>query len=280
MYESYDELFENTKINCEKCFGFCCVALYFSKSDGFPEDKKAGNPCINLKNDFKCAVHGELRKKGLRGCTIYDCFGAGQKVAEVTYKGESWLSKSKLSEEMFNVFLIMRQLHEMLWYLTQSLAMTENNDIKEKIKIVIEETISITEMAPKEILKINLETHRDKVNNLLRKASKERQEKLFHLRKINEKNKRSLGSGCNFIGVDLTKTNLIGANFAGALLIAANFKNTDLSGANFIGADLRDADFSGADLGNSIFLTQQQINSAKGNADTILPRELVKPSYW
>ncbi|NWK11894.1 hypothetical protein HXZ52_11920 [Clostridium cadaveris] len=45
-------------------------------------------------------------------------------------------------------------------------------------------------------------------------------------------------------------------------------------------ADLRDTDLRGADLEYSIFLTQQQVNSAKGNASTKLPRELVIPSYW
>jgi uncharacterized protein YjbI with pentapeptide repeats len=78
----YDkELHENLKIDCQKCFGFCCVALYFSASEGFPTDKDAGKPCINLQSDFNCAVHKNLRQKGLKGCTAYDCFGAGQKVA-------------------------------------------------------------------------------------------------------------------------------------------------------------------------------------------------------
>lgn len=58
------ELYESLRVDCEKCFGFCCVALYFSASEGFPIDKDAGKPCINLQSDFKCAVHKELREKG------------------------------------------------------------------------------------------------------------------------------------------------------------------------------------------------------------------------
>ena len=280
MEGSHEELFKNIKIDCEKCFGFCCTALYFSKCDGFPEDKEAGEPCVNLQKDFKCAVHRELRKKGLKGCTTYDCFGAGQKVAQFTYKGESWVNAKELSSEMFNVFLVMRQLHEMLWYLAQALALAESSAIKEKIKMLIEKTISLTEMPPQFILKIDVESHRDSVNELLKQASKERQKSLLHIKKSNDKNKKSLSVGCNFIGANLTNTNLIGGNFAGALLIVTNLKNADLTGANFIGADLRDADIRGANLEHSMFLTQYQINSAKGDSNTILPKELVMPSYW
>lgn len=280
MDESHEELFKNIKIDCKKCFGFCCVALYFSKSDGFPINKESGKPCINLQRDFKCSMHSDLRKNGLKGCTTYDCFGAGQKVAQGTYNGESWAATPELSKEMFDVFLIMRQLHEMLWYLTQSFVMIESCNLKEKIKLIIDETIDFTELSPKSILKIDVEGHRNRVNEILKQASKEKQQKIFQLKQPTDKNKKVLSSGYNFIGANLTKTNLIGANFAGALLIAANLKNTDLSGANFIGADLRDTDLRGADLEYSIFLTQQQVNSAKGNASTKLPRELVTPSYW
>lgn len=280
MEGSHEELFKNIKINCEKCFGFCCTALYFSKCDGFPEDKEAGKPCVNLQKDFKCAVHRELRKKGLKGCTTYDCFGAGQKVAQITYKGEDWITTKELSKEMFDVFLVMRQLHEMLWYLVQASLIAETSAIKEKIKMLIEKTISLTELPPESILKIDVERHRDAVNELLKLASKERQKSLLHLKKSNDRNKKSLSSGYNFIGANLTNTNLVGANLIGALLIAANLKNADLTGANFIGADLRDADISGANLKHSIFLTQYQINSAKGDSNTKLPKELVRPSYW
>lgn len=58
-----EELLKNLKIDCEKCFGLCCVALYFSKCEGFPVDKVAGEPCLNLQSDFRCKIHQELRQK-------------------------------------------------------------------------------------------------------------------------------------------------------------------------------------------------------------------------
>ena len=63
-------------------------------------------------------------------------------------------------------------------------------------------------------------------------------------------------------------------------MIAANLIGADLRLADLIGADLRDADLSGANLTGCIFLTQAQVNSAKGNKDTKLPRYLNVPSHW
>ena len=50
--------------------------------------------------------------------------------------------------------------------------------------------------------------------------------------------------------------------------------------SDFIGADLRDADISGANLTGSIFLTQAQINAAKGDSNTKLPSSLKTPFHW
>jgi hypothetical protein len=45
---SLDKSRRNLRAECEKCFGLCCVALCFSASEGFPIDKDAGHPCLNL----------------------------------------------------------------------------------------------------------------------------------------------------------------------------------------------------------------------------------------
>jgi len=62
--------------------------------------------------------------------------------------------------------------------------------------------------------------------------------------------------------------------------MAANLRGVDLSYADLIGADMRDADLSGANLTNSIFLTQSQINMAKGYARTLLPLMIGRPDHW
>lgn len=48
----------------------------------------------------------------------------------------------------------------------------------------------------------------------------------------------------------------------------------------FLGADTRDTNFNNADLSEAVFLTQGQVNSAKGNCNTKLPYHLDYPSTW
>jgi uncharacterized protein YjbI with pentapeptide repeats len=86
-------------------------------------------------------------------------------------------------------------------------------------------------------------------------------------------------------GTDLMEAKLRGldlrrSNMRGAFLIAADLRDSDLRGSDFIGADLRDADVRSANLSDSIFLTQLQINSAKGDAQTVLPKYLRRPVHW
>ena len=63
-------------------------------------------------------------------------------------------------------------------------------------------------------------------------------------------------------------------------MIAANLSGIDLTGANLIGADLRDTHLEGAHLEKALFLTQLQIDTAKGDAKTTLPPQLERPSHW
>lgn len=274
------KLYEALRIDCKRCFGFCCVALYFSASEGFPTDKDAGKPCINLQEDFTCAVHKNLRENGLKGCIAYDCFGAGQKVAQVTYRGEHWLQSPELSKEMFQVFLIMRQLHEMLWYLTDTLMLQSNSIIKTRLSQLIRETEELTKLDAKSLLEIDIVAHRQKVNPLLQQTSEHIRAVVSSGQKNTLKSKKRIAGRLDLIGADLRKTNLRGADLRGALLIAANLRGNDLSGADLIGADLRDTDIRDANLSDSLFITQPQINSARGNSNTRLPVSLTPPTYW
>lgn len=278
---NYDKkLYEDLIIDCEKCFGFCCIALYFSASEGFPTDKDAGSPCINLQNDFSCAVHNSLREKGLKGCTAYDCFGAGQKVAQVTYDGQDWHRDQESAKQMFEAFLIMRQLHEMLWYLTDALRIQTNSTVKDKLSHLISETERLTQLNADSLLKLDIETHRDGVNSLLEKTSELLRTKALKDQKNTLKRKKTIAGRPDFIGADLRKTNLRGADLRGAFLIAADLRGTNLCGADLIGADLRDADLRGSNLTDSMFITQSQINAAKGDSNTKLPISLVRPINW
>lgn len=280
MIYTEDNRINELKADCSKCFGLCCIALYFSASEGFPTDKDAGKPCINLRPDFTCSVHKNLRDKGLKGCIAYDCIGSGQKVAQVTYKGHDWLKDQGYANQMFEVFLIMKQLHEMLWYLTQAFMLQTDSDMKDRISSLMDDTEELTLLDADSLLALAIEEHRAKVNMLLRSTSesvraKARSEKNILTGKRNINSRRS-----DYFGSDLRKANLRGADLRGACLIAANLRGVDLSWDDLIGADLRDADLSGADLSNSIFVTQAQINSAKGDSKTKLPLMIDRPNYW
>lgn len=275
-----DDLNENLKADCESCFGLCCVALPFAASADFAYDKVAGTPCHNLKSDFRCGVHANLRELGFKGCTVFDCFGAGQKVSQVTYKGNDWRQKPELANEMFEVFPIMRQLHEMLSYLNESLSLKAASEIHNDLNTIIEETEKFTLLGPELILKIDLVAHRTKVNTLLLRASELARTEAMRKLKNPKKRQKLAERGADLIGANLNNANLVGANLRGAYLIAANLKGADLRVADLIGADLRDADLSGADLTGSIFLTQAQINSAKGDYETKIPSSLTRPLHW
>lgn len=276
----HKELYKNLRADCQKCFGICCVALYFSASEGFPSNKDAGKPCLNLQSDFGCGIHKDLRKKGFKGCTAYDCFGAGQKVAQFTYGGHDWRQNPESAKQMFEVFLIIRQLHEMEWYLTEALTLQVTHPIKDQLNYMISETERLTHLETDSLITLDVSVHQDKVNALLKQTSELVRAKVCSGQNTSVKRQKTIAGRLNYFGKDLRKTNLRGADLRGAFLIAANLSGADLSGANLIGADLRDTDLSGANLTDSIFITQSQINAAKGNSNTKLPMALVRPAHW
>lgn len=267
----YENLIRELSIDCEKCSGLCCTALFFSKMDGFPQDKKAGISCMNLETNFRCSIHASLLKKNMKGCLAYDCFGAGQKVTQNIFGGESWREVPKKSEEIFKVFLVVYQFHQILWYLLDAYAVANAEELKKEINELILENTSITKGTPQEILNFDLEDYRSRVNAVLKKSI--------------ENLKRQWGSGKiknkgNLFGKSFKGKNLDGEDFSMCMLIATNLEGCSLNGANFLGADMRDTNLKNADLSGSIFLTQGQINSARGNSSTRLPAKLVVPASW
>lgn len=105
---NYQTVKNKLSADCENCFGLCCVALPYAKSADFAFDKDGGIPCENLQSDYRCGIHNKLRNEGFKGCTVYECFGAGQKVSQVTYKGRDWPEHPETAKEMFEVFPIMQ----------------------------------------------------------------------------------------------------------------------------------------------------------------------------
>jgi uncharacterized protein YjbI with pentapeptide repeats len=260
------------RADCERCFALCCVAPAFSASADFAITKAAGSPCPNLRPDFRCGIHDGLRRQGFPGCAAYDCFGAGQRVAQVTFGGQDWRRVPRIAARMFEVFTIMRQLHELLWYLSEALTLHPDGPLRAKLSLAFDETDRLAGGGPDALVELDVAAHRRDVNALLLQASE--------LVRAGSPRRDLDRSGADLIGKDLSGADLRGANLRGAYLIGADLSRADLSMADLTGADLRGADLSGADLAGSLFLTQSQLDSARGNLHTRVPPSLTRPTHW
>ncbi|MCM3784168.1 pentapeptide repeat-containing protein [Neobacillus mesonae] len=279
--EGYPEIRAlDLQADCENCFGLCCVALPFAASSDFAISKGAGQPCHNLQSDFRCSIHNSLREQGFRGCTVYDCFGAGQKISQVTFNGEDWRQKPDSAKLMFDVFPVMWQLQELIWYLKEAISRKETHSIHQELDSALAETIRLTFLLPDELIELDVASHRANVNVLLLKTSELVRKHGQLLNKGGSKKQKIGGRGADLIGAKLKNADLRYANLRGAYLIAADLRDADLRGADLIGADFRDTDLRGADLTDCLFLTQVQLNAAVGDKRTKLPAALQHPSHW
>jgi uncharacterized protein YjbI with pentapeptide repeats len=260
------------RADCGRCFGLCCVAPAFSASADFAIDKPAGHPCPHLQADFRCGIHEDLRREGFPGCAAYDCFGAGQQVSQVTFGGRDWRRDPRAATQMYRVFLIMRQLHELLWYLVAALALEPARAVHGELRLALETTEAMTRSPADVLLELDTEKHRERINALLLRASE--------LVRAQVPGQKMDGRGADLIGASLAHANLRGANLRGARLIGADLGHADLSLADITGTDLRGANLSGADLTSSLFLTQSQLDAAKGDTGTKVPPSLTRPGHW
>ncbi|HBG11953.1 MAG TPA: hypothetical protein DDX68_09370, partial [Clostridium sp.] len=257
----YDDLRKNLKIDCKKCSGLCCVALYCTKTDGFPANKEAGTPCKHLDSDFSCKIHSRLADNNYKGCLAYDCFGAGQRTTQLYLPDGTWETNSEQKDKLFQVFIIVYQLHQMLWYLVEAFTLTSDELLKSTIDLLISENEQMLQQPMDHIAMLDLSEYRSNVNIVLKQISTD----------ISANDTSSQIHGLNYLGKNFKKANLDRKNFSMSLMIAANLSGCSLKNTNFLGADLRDANIRNADLSKSILLTQMQINSAIGNSNTKIP---------
>jgi uncharacterized protein YjbI with pentapeptide repeats len=254
----------------------CCVAPAFARSADFAIDKPAGQPCPNLgagqDQGFGCAIHTELRPRGFAGCTVYDCFGAGQKVAQVTFGGRDWRQAPQTAPLMFAAFATMRHLHELLWYLTEARDLPAAAPLHAALDAAVAETRRLTDLPADVLAELDVDAHRMTVVPLLRQAS--------DLARAGVRGRRQGYQGRNVIGKDLRRTDLRGADLRGASAVGADLRGADLTGADVTGADLRGADVRGADLRGARFLIQSQLDAARGDGATRLPAALSRPGHW
>lgn len=271
QYPKDQDCFEQFRIKCDKCSGLCCTALYFSKFDGFPSDKPAGLPCMNLDKDFRCIIHGELKAKQMKGCLAYDCCGAGQTVTAIC-GSDNWSSNPGIAREIFDLFTKIFTLKQAAWYLTEVLTLTPAAALWDRAESYLNQMTPLFDSSSKEISDFDADEYCQKVHTLLMAAADSVRKEVCTAKKASPKR--------DFMGHNFKKAVLDGYDFHYSLLIAADLEGCSLKGSNFLGADLRDTNIRNADLSGSIFLTQGQLNAAQGNRNTRIPPHLAVPSAW
>ncbi|WP_049569834.1 pentapeptide repeat-containing protein [Streptomyces sp. SBT349] len=260
------------RADCASCFGLCCVALPFTASADFAADKRAGEPCGNLGEDFGCGIHGELREKGYPGCTVFDCFGAGQRVSRETFGGRDWRGSPGEARRMYAAFPVMRQLHELLWYLTEALGRPEARRLRRELRAALNGIERLAGGDADALAGLDVAPHRQEAGVLLGRVSE--------LVRGGVPGRGRDHRGADLAGARLGGARLRGATLRGALLIGADLSGADLRTADLLGADLRGADLGGADLTGALFLTQPQVTAARGTSATRLPASLTRPPHW
>lgn len=286
---------EDLGADCANCFGLCCVALAFTRSVDFPVDKDAGDPCANLDSTDGCTIHPRLRAEGFRGCTVFDCSGAGQKVSRHTFAGRSWRDDTATRDAMFAVFPVVRRLHELLRYLDEAITISDDARAAAALTNRFDRVRALSDADPDTLLSADVDTEYDAARPLLLDASQEARARDAHtsndgtqhtgsVRATTSDDRRigrlRVGPGADLPGADLQRADLRRASLRGALLIGADLTGADLRRCECIGADLRDADLSDADLRDAVYLTQMQVNAARGDAATRLPDGFQRPSHW
>jgi len=248
------------------------VAPAFAKSADFAIDKPAGQACPNLSSDFSCSIHDNLREQAFPGCAVFDCFGAGQQVVQVTFAGRDWRQAPETAASMFEVFGVMRQLKELLWYLAEALAVLPPGPLREEVEQVQKQTRSLVAAPSIDLEQFDTAAHRGVAGPLLAKVSETLRADL--------PGRSRDRIGADLIGAKLRAADLRGISMRGAYLLGADLRGADLSRTDLLGADLRGADLRATRLAESLFLTQPQLDAAHGDLSTTLPSWLTRPDHW
>jgi uncharacterized protein YjbI with pentapeptide repeats len=191
---------------------------------------------------------------------------------QLTFGGADWRTTPRLAGRMFAVLPVMRQLHELLWYLAEALALPAAASVHAELRALQGETEELTRRGPDELLGLDVAGYRRSAGELLDRVSALVRERL----PVRAADRRD----ADLVGARLAGAALRGASLRGAYLIGADLRGADLRDTDLLGADLRAADLRGADLTGALFLVPPQLEAARGDAATGLSRLLPRPASW
>ena len=226
---------------------------------------RAAGPASTCSTTTAAASTPRSATDGWPGCTVFECFGAGQQVSQVTYAGVSWREQDNLAE-MGAVLSVMRQLHEMLVHLARSSGarLTRGHGGARP------RSRRSPRADPEALLTFDLDDLHERVGRLLADASTRLRARGRQRRPV----ARGGPAGRRLSGDHRGGVVPRGDPHPGGPAGPTSARS------DLLGADLRDADLRGSDLSTAMFLTQLQVNAAVGDARTSLPPGLQRPPHW
>ena len=258
--------------DCSRCVGLCCVAPAFVASADFAFSKPAGAACRHLSADARCGIHDRLRPAGMAGCVAYDCFGAGQRVVAL-------FDGAGRSPRMLRAYEVVRQLHELLWYVTDALPRPAAAPVHAPLAVAAAAVDAAVAAGPDALDSTDPAGHRATVAPLLRRAStlvraagpdspgavpaRGSDRRPEHGGpdgdtgrgtdggtdgRVERGTDRGTDRGTGRRGRDHRGADLVGRDLVGVDLTRTDLSTAQLIGADLSGADLRCADLLGADL--------------------------------
>lgn len=253
--------------DCAACLALCCVGPSFAASADFAVDKPAHTPCRHLRADHACGIHDRLRPRGFPGCVVFDCFGAGQQVVQVTFGGSD-----RRVPAMFDALEVLRPLHEVLALLDEAARSggaggDAVGDDAVALVARVEETVRGDADA---LAVVDVAAVRREAGALFDE----------YVATVHAGRPGPDLRGADLLGADLRRRDLRAARLRGALLVGADLRGVDLDRAELLGADLRGADVRGARLDGALLLTAPQLAAARGDAATTVPDHLARPEHW
>ena len=167
---------------------------------------------------------------------------------------------------MFAALPVLRQLHELLWYLDEAAGLATGADL-DQLRTTVQAAAAAE---PDTLLTTDVDALRAVVGPVLIDVS----DRHRGPRRGADRHHADLA------GRDLREADLARATLRGALLLGADLRGVDLDRTDLLGADLRGADLRGARLDSALFVTQTQVNSATGDLRTALPPRVDRPAHW
>ncbi|MAP95713.1 MAG: hypothetical protein CMK07_12255 [Ponticaulis sp.] len=154
--------------DCSACAALCCIAFAFTEGEEFAVDKPANEPCSNLRDKGRCAIYETRAESGYPGCLKFDCQGAGQRVVQQLFDGQSWQDDAKLVEPMSAAMRAMLVVHQQLQLLRTAAALpltpVEQSRLDELLSVLEPEP----EFTPETLADLDLKSVRSGVSEFLK----------------------------------------------------------------------------------------------------------------